>query len=348
MPLACGIVSCAAGGLLSDTIVRVWGSPKWGRRLSGMLGLALAAVGTLLIPWIDNIWLLALAVGGAFFFSDLNMGPARAAAADIGGRAAGTVSGAMNMVGAFAGAAGMAFAGRLFAQGHAEVVFLVFAVLLRSRSRLLAGGGRFPASRRRRAACSRWIACVPLSSPMRWRCEMHTGRQDGAPRAHRVHHVSILVTDLAKAEEFYGGVLGLRQRTRPGGPTARAVLRGGRRPASSSRLTDQAEPASLRHTAFEVDDLEAALREVAHMGLPIWDDTPLPGWVRKQCRDPSGNGVELLQRVGGTLGAPTLPHRADFPRIRVGYRWKTRISSGKSWPAGTSAWAPASPSAMPR
>jgi hypothetical protein len=42
---------------------------------------------------------------------------------------------------------------------------------------------------------------------------------------------------------------------------------------------------------------DAALREVARLGLPIWDDTALPGWVRKQCRDPSGNNVELLQRV---------------------------------------------------
>jgi hypothetical protein len=128
VPLACGIVSCATGGVLSDAAVRRWGSPKWGRRLSGILGLALAGTGTLLIPWVGNMWLLGVVIGGAFFFSDLNMGPAWAAAADIGGRAAGTVSGAMNMLGAFAGAAGMAFAGRLFAQGRADVVFIVFGV----------------------------------------------------------------------------------------------------------------------------------------------------------------------------------------------------------------------------
>jgi hypothetical protein len=33
----------------------------------------------------------------------------------------------MNMVGAFGGAAGMAFAGRLFHQGRADLVFIVFA-----------------------------------------------------------------------------------------------------------------------------------------------------------------------------------------------------------------------------
>jgi catechol 2,3-dioxygenase-like lactoylglutathione lyase family enzyme len=117
-----------------------------------------------------------------------------------------------------------------------------------------------------------------------------------AARACRVHHVSILVTDLAKAEEFYGGVLGLRRLVRPDGPTRGLFFEVGDAQLHVT-LTEQPEPPSLRHTAFEVDDLQAALRGVAQMGLPIWDDTSLPGWVRKQCRDPSGNGVELLQRV---------------------------------------------------
>jgi catechol 2,3-dioxygenase-like lactoylglutathione lyase family enzyme len=129
---------------------------------------------------------------------------------------------------------------------------------------------------------------------------MQTSPVGASPRAQRVHHVSILVTDLAKAEEFYGGVLGLRRLQRPGGPTRGLFFEVGDAQLHIT-LTDKAEPESLRHTAFEVDDLDAALREVANMGLPIWDDTPLPGWVRKQCRDPSGNGVELLQRVNGEM-----------------------------------------------
>jgi catechol 2,3-dioxygenase-like lactoylglutathione lyase family enzyme len=120
--------------------------------------------------------------------------------------------------------------------------------------------------------------------------------QTERPRVQRVHHVSILVTDLAKAEEFYGGVLGLRRLVRPNGPTTGMFFEIGDAQLHVT-LTDLPEPESLRHTAFEVDDLEAALRDVTRMGLPIWDDTPLPGWVRKQCRDPFGNGVELLQRV---------------------------------------------------
>lgn len=117
-----------------------------------------------------------------------------------------------------------------------------------------------------------------------------------APQALRVHHVSILVTDLAKADAFYGGVLGLRQLMRPNGHTHGLFFEVGDAQIHVT-LTEQAEAPSLRHTAFEVADLDAALRDVDRMGLPVWDDTPLPGWVRKQCRDPFGNGVELLQRV---------------------------------------------------
>ena len=45
------------------------------------------------------------------FFNDAMMGPAWASCADIGERHAGTLSGAMNMTGAFLGAAGMTLAG---------------------------------------------------------------------------------------------------------------------------------------------------------------------------------------------------------------------------------------------
>ena len=127
VPLVGGLVSCLVGGLLSDWIIRRWGSRKWGRRLNGAIGLALAGLGTLLIPQVGTIWLLGFVLGAAFFCSDLNMGPAWAACADIGGRSTGTISGAMNMTGAFAGAAGAAFAGYCFRRHQYQVVFVVYA-----------------------------------------------------------------------------------------------------------------------------------------------------------------------------------------------------------------------------
>jgi sugar phosphate permease len=127
LPLAFGIVSCLLGGGLSDWLSRRLGSRKWGRRLVGCVVLALAGLVTLCSIWVQETWLLGLAFSAWFFLNDATMGPAWAACADIGERYAGTLSGAMNMAGAFLGAVGMAIAGRLFHQEHDDLVFILFA-----------------------------------------------------------------------------------------------------------------------------------------------------------------------------------------------------------------------------
>ncbi len=126
-PLACGIVSCLLGGTLSDWLIRRLGSRTWGRRLVGGTALALAGMTTLLPIWADQVWLLALAFSAWFFFNDATMGPAWASCADVGERYAGTLSGAMNMTGAFFGAAGAVFAGYCLRRHQDELLFIVFA-----------------------------------------------------------------------------------------------------------------------------------------------------------------------------------------------------------------------------
>ncbi len=126
LPLACGIVSCALGGLISDWVTRRWRNRKLGRRLNASIGLVLAGLTILAVPWVHSVWLLALLFSASFFFNDLNIGPAWAACADVGEQYAGTISGAMNMVGQFGGAAGMALAGFLLKQGYAESLFVIF------------------------------------------------------------------------------------------------------------------------------------------------------------------------------------------------------------------------------
>jgi sugar phosphate permease len=127
LPLAFGAVSCVLGGFLSDFVSRRWGSRKWGRRLSASAGLALAGLTLLLVPGVEATWLLALLLSASFFFNDLNIGPAWAACADVGERYTGTISGAMNMIGQFTGAAGMAMAGTMLHRGHTDLMFVVFA-----------------------------------------------------------------------------------------------------------------------------------------------------------------------------------------------------------------------------
>jgi sugar phosphate permease len=127
LPLACGVVSCVMGGAVSDWLIRRTGSRRWGRRLVGSTTLALAGLACLLPVWAEHVWLLAVAFGAWMFFNDGMLGPAWASCADVGERYAGTLSGAMNMTGAFLGAAGMALAGRLLDQHAYTLMFVLFA-----------------------------------------------------------------------------------------------------------------------------------------------------------------------------------------------------------------------------
>jgi sugar phosphate permease len=127
LPLAAGVVSCVLGGALSDWLIRWTGSRKWGRRLVGFVSVLLAGVMCLSVIWCEEVWLMAVAFSAWFFFNDATLGPAWASCADIGDRYAGTLSGAMNMMGSLLGAVGMALAGRLLRQGQGDVVFILFA-----------------------------------------------------------------------------------------------------------------------------------------------------------------------------------------------------------------------------
>ena len=57
-PLALGVVSCALGGVLSDWIIRRWGSRKWGRRANAAIGLLLAGLSLSVIPWVGPVSLI--------------------------------------------------------------------------------------------------------------------------------------------------------------------------------------------------------------------------------------------------------------------------------------------------
>jgi sugar phosphate permease len=127
LPLAAGIVSCLLGGAVSDWLIRRLRSRKWGRRLVGCAAMALAGLAALTPILAHEAWLLGLAFCAWFFFNDATMGPAWASCADVGEHYAGTLSGAMNMTGAFLGALGVATAGRLLHRGLDGPMFVLFA-----------------------------------------------------------------------------------------------------------------------------------------------------------------------------------------------------------------------------
>ncbi len=114
LPFALGLVACVSGGFVSDWIIRRTGNRKWGRRLNGTIGTLLGGLGWLAIHSAHETWVLAVVLCAIFFLNDIAMGPAWAACADIGERYAGTLGGAMNMVGNLAGVIGNLLAGYLF------------------------------------------------------------------------------------------------------------------------------------------------------------------------------------------------------------------------------------------
>ena len=129
VPFACGVVACLAGGLLSDALIRRHGDRRWGRRLVGLLGMSLAALAILGTVWAVHPILLGVLLGLTFFGNDFTMGPSWAAAAEIGGRHTGSLSGAMNMFANVGGAGAMFATGHLFHAGHDVLPFAVFSAV---------------------------------------------------------------------------------------------------------------------------------------------------------------------------------------------------------------------------
>jgi len=126
LPFAFGVVACLTGGSVSDAIIRRWGT-GWGRRLVGMTGLATAGLAILAVPWVDNIVALGFLLVLAFFGNDLAMAPAWAAAADIGERHTGVLSGAMNMAASFMAAVEALWLGRLLRADDLVLPFVILA-----------------------------------------------------------------------------------------------------------------------------------------------------------------------------------------------------------------------------
>jgi MFS transporter, ACS family, glucarate transporter len=106
-PLLIGMLGCMLGGLLTDRYVRRTGDRKWGRRVYGMLGYALAGVCYLAATFVThNFWLFAGCLMMVGFFNDLIMSSAWATCQDVGRRYAAIVSGCMNMIGNLGAAVG--------------------------------------------------------------------------------------------------------------------------------------------------------------------------------------------------------------------------------------------------
>ena len=127
LPFACGVVACIVGGSLSDVLLKRWGNRRWGRPLVGSIGMTIAGVAILGTVWVRDVPLLGLLLCLTFVGNDLAMGPAWAAAADIGERHAGTLGGTMNMIASLTAALAALVTGHLLESGSIMLPFILFA-----------------------------------------------------------------------------------------------------------------------------------------------------------------------------------------------------------------------------
>jgi catechol 2,3-dioxygenase-like lactoylglutathione lyase family enzyme len=111
--------------------------------------------------------------------------------------------------------------------------------------------------------------------------------------------ISMPVGEEGKAREFYGGLLGFSELTKP----PELATRGGAWFQSESvqlHLGVEADfkPARKAHPAFIVDDLVAVLEKVRSAGYETDTSQPsLNGYKRAHVFDPFGNRIELMERL---------------------------------------------------
>jgi glyoxylase I family protein len=109
-----------------------------------------------------------------------------------------------------------------------------------------------------------------------------------------LHHVSINVSNVGAARDFYTRVLGLTERTdRPDFDFDGAWLDAG---AQQVHLIEgEVPPRYGQHFALAVTDLDAAVAELRGLGVAVTDPEPVGRGRQAFVNDPSGNRVELQQ-----------------------------------------------------
>jgi ACS family glucarate transporter-like MFS transporter len=99
LPFLCGALGALSGGHVSDRLIRATGSRRWGRSLVGLAGFGGAGLLLFVVPFARETWLAVTLLCLVFLINDLAVPVLWVASADVGGRAAGTITGVMNMAG---------------------------------------------------------------------------------------------------------------------------------------------------------------------------------------------------------------------------------------------------------
>lgn len=127
----------------------------------------------------------------------------------------------------------------------------------------------------------------------------------------RIHHIAIICSDYPVSKQFYTQVLGLdiiREVYRRDRDSYKLDLRVGQAAQielfsfpAPPRRPSQPEAAGLRHLAFAIDDIDAAIEELAEKGVgcePVRVDE-FTGRRFTFFADPDGLPIELYERENG-------------------------------------------------
>ena len=115
LPLLLGGAGCLVSAFLVPRLTKRYGSVSIARRIIAVSGFIGASTCIVIFTRIADPVQAMFVLGMAGFFNDFVMPAAWASTMDIGGRYAGTVSGAMNMMGSVAGALSVTVVGYLLA-----------------------------------------------------------------------------------------------------------------------------------------------------------------------------------------------------------------------------------------
>jgi glyoxylase I family protein len=115
------------------------------------------------------------------------------------------------------------------------------------------------------------------------------------PHIERYDHVAIYVTDLVRADTFYGGVLGLRQVPRPESFDFPGLWYHFGNNTLHLLVERECQPEHGRHFCLWVADVYSAARRVKQMGCEmLWNSRhKIVGIDRFFTRDPDGNRIEI-------------------------------------------------------
>jgi catechol 2,3-dioxygenase-like lactoylglutathione lyase family enzyme len=108
-------------------------------------------------------------------------------------------------------------------------------------------------------------------------------------------HCSVLVTDVAAARRFYGGVLGLREIPAPKEFDFVAIWYDLGGTYLHLLLKPRPDTISPRHFCLHCTDARAAREHFRGLGVPVEETVKIAAADRFFLRDPDGNRIEVLQ-----------------------------------------------------